>query len=131
MKSITKADLKLRDELCSQIRKAHEALEVAVDAFNNAMVEPWGAVEDALEKYNSIVSDLESWKEDITSQIQEYIDERSEKWQEGDRGQAYQEWLSAYENTSIESVEMSMPDTVDFNVEGVADDIESLPENPN
>jgi hypothetical protein len=48
-------------------------------------------------KYNDVVENLNNFIEDQRSQMQNYFDGRSEKWQESDKGDAYQNWIDAWE----------------------------------
>ena len=55
-------------------------------------------------------------------------DERSEEWQEGDTGQAYQEWISQFEN-ELEEIELEEPDDVDV-PESPAEQLDGIDDEP-
>lgn len=81
------------------------------------------AVEEAREKINGIIAEINEAKDDAREilddaamEAESYWDERSEKWQEGDRGQAYDEWknrlreLADAAAETVEDVEITPPE---------------------
>lgn len=129
MTKLTKAQIKERDEVCSNLRDQHEALEEALEKFNDIVAAAWAEhVDPALAKYNDAAQAAQDWKQGICDAIDGYVGERSEKWQEGDRAQAYDAWKSSYESEEIEQVEMEQPEPVEFDVDLMADVIEQLAE---
>lgn len=55
-----------------------------------------------LDRFNIAVSDLMSVAADIANNIQCYVDDKSEKWAESERGEMTMEWLAEYENYTAE-----------------------------
>jgi hypothetical protein len=51
---------------------------------------------------------------------QEYFDDRSENWQEGERGEAYQEWIDSLD---------ALRDTAE-GIADIADELDDVPEAP-
>jgi hypothetical protein len=98
-----------RDVICQQLRTQYEALEEAVDAFNAAMEAQWEGVANALEAYNSTVEQANEWLSMVSSEIEAYMSDRSEKWQDSERGQAYEQWKNEFESNDLEAVELDMP----------------------
>lgn len=70
-----------QDELREQITKL-------VDDFNEKYVNP----------LNEKLEEVRGFVEDIHSERQTDFDGKSERWQEGERGQAAQDWLQEWEN---------------------------------
>lgn len=155
MKKLTKQEIVDRDAICSKLRDAREqvdtaltefntkrgeaytALAAAVEAFNDTQTEEWDKVSQAIADYNEVVTEADQWKTDVASQIDEYMSERSEKWQEGDRAQAYTDWKSAFEDASIEEMSVEEPDQIEIeepqelsveDLEDAADQLEQMPE---
>ena len=112
MKRLSKADIKARETHAVAIAELAGRVSGAVDDANVL-----------IEELNELVDAATQWTQDIQSQIQEYMEERSEAWTEGERGQAYEEWVVAYELEleSVESLEFEGPDV---------DEFEALPEEP-
>jgi hypothetical protein len=65
----------------------------------------------AIGEYNSALASVTEWRDGITQEMQDYFDERSEKWQDGDAGQAYQEWIGEWAGLELEEVDVpDLPD---------------------
>ena len=53
-------------------------------------------------------------------------DDKSEKWQEGDRGTAAREWIDSFDNVELDDAEMEAPEPLEeVEAEGL-DDLENL-----
>jgi len=90
MKKIKKADI---DRLADLGRQFEEHLAAIDQIMANARSE----IEDLVDKANDVRKKAHGVIEDITNEMDSYYDDRSEKWQEGDNGQAYQEWKNEVE----------------------------------
>lgn len=130
MKALNKNNLSEKDGHVSKLREKFDALSEAVEKFNEAHMEEYyllmdainkhndkvselfAEVEEAVDEYNSAVEDAEQFRTDITSEMEDYRADRSEKWQESDAGQQYQEWVSAWEE-ELRVIEISRPDPID------------------
>lgn len=126
MTKLTKSDEKTRDEHIAALRKAQEQLEDAASAYNNKIISAWLEFSEVLNHYNDAVSDADGFRNDIAESQQTYIDEKSEAWQEGDRGSAYSDWKSHWEE-EFEPLQVDGP--VDIELDGLdhADKLEELP----
>jgi hypothetical protein len=118
MKELSKADRQEMDVQFKALQTAWDALQHAVQHFNAWMDEEWHHVRAAEEDYNKAVADFRTWQADIAQQINDYIESRSEKWQAGDTGQAYQGWVEPWENEDlIEYVTLDKPDEIETTVD--------------
>lgn len=102
MKSIGKAAIKTKADLSARLSSTRELLDRAVS------------------DYNEVLQEAKEFAESIAEGIQEYIDGKSEKWQEGDAASAYSEWQSAWAEFS--------PEVFELEDEGFVDALERLPE---
>lgn len=124
MKKLSKDDRATRDRLMADLEIKAAAIEEAW-----SMVE--GAHEQlglAMSEYNSIVADAVLWRDEMVQQMTDYQSDRSEKWQEGDAGQAYQGWLDEWESADLDAIEI--PDLPDQPECPHRDVIDNLPEEP-
>jgi len=126
MQKISKTQLVTRDTLCRALEESYAALEKAVDAFNTARTELWDAVAVAQDAYNQVVADANEWLEDIASQLEDFVQKHSEKWQEGDRGKAYSAWYETF-NNALEASELTEPDGLELET---SDQVETLADCP-
>lgn len=146
---ITKAEGKRREELADKCDEAQNALANAIADYNTAlesasdyvariMLAPLqfndderaeiafavctaaDAHSDAVNAYNDVMTEAKEFVEEVASRLREVYDNRSEKWQEGDKGQSADAFIQTWESFS--------PDE-ESELEGnVADEFERLPE---
>lgn len=110
MKRITKAQQENIDKAISEATKAEEDLVSAIEEYNQHRDEIVSVVEQALETYNDKLIAIKDVYEGIAEEARNYYDERSEKWQEGDAGTNYNEWVDALEAVEFDEVELDLPD---------------------
>lgn len=121
MKKLTKEQIAERDDLQQKLGGAYTALETAIDAFNAAVDKAWDDVEKAQTEYNQLIYDANQWQLQIVESIQEFIDDHSEKWQEGDKGQSYVAWKEEFD-AEFSGVDLEKPDELTISdVEDVAE----------
>ena len=86
-----------------------------------------GDLENAVSDYNQIVADAAAWRDEIVSEMEDYANERSEKWPESDAGQAFESWKQEWESASIEEADVEIPEPVDLDLP-CDDDLDGLPD---
>jgi hypothetical protein len=91
------------------------------------MNETWERVESALLSLNEKIIEAEEWRGDMASEMQDYFDERSERWQESDAGSNYQDWLTEW-GSELPEVELDAPEDVEMPEVEALDTLEGLPE---
>jgi DNA repair ATPase RecN len=153
MRKLDKATCAQRDEITGRVRsrasdlqeaaetfntaidEAWETLEAAIEAFNTTLEEKWEPIEQASNDYNEAVNDANAWKQDVAGDIQSYMDDRSEKWQEGEAAGRYTAWKEQFEEEfetadleRPEPIEVEQPGHIDLDLEDVAELLEQLPE---
>ena len=129
MNKLAKKQLKQRQDLSAQMEAAKEELEAAVETYNGAMSEAWEKVSEALNRLNETITAADEFRSEIESEQEEYYDERSERWQEGDAGQAYQAWKEDW-GTELSEVEMEKPDDLEMPDVEAVENFEMLNEEP-
>lgn len=120
---------KKRDDLADRLEALHSELEEAVSAFNAAMTERGGDVTDALKAYNDVLAEARSLVEDTASEARDAFDEKSERWQEGDKGAALSSWADELEGVDLEDMEIDLPEDIEL-PDGHAETLRDLPERP-
>lgn len=117
-----------RDQLVKDLQEHVSKLEDAVNVYNDETAKLRAPVETALAAYNEIAEQARGFAEDIANQADSDISDKSEKWQEGERGQAATEWKDAWEGIDISEVEVEWPEDLTIEAPSHADDLEQLPE---
>lgn len=119
MLKISRAALNTLAETSSEIGALFEELEVAHQDF----MDRCQTVVDKIDEAKSSAMDI---MENSANDAEEYHGDKSEKWQEGERGQAYYEWMGRLREISdamqdaIDLPEVSMPERPEW-VDNLAD----------
>ena len=130
MKTLTKAHLAARDALCVRLVQSYCALGAALQLTTDTLATAWETVNTALDAHNAIVGEANDWREDIASQIQNTIDDHGDQWQESMRGQAYAEWVDAWENGTLDTIELEAPEMPELDIDDQSTALGGLPEEP-
>lgn len=112
MKKFSKEQLDSIEKAVSDVRDAERDLNDEIKMFNEHMDGFRSDVELAIEKYNNKLASLKEVYTGLAETAREYYDERSEKWQEGDAGQAYSDWCDEMENVDLEPINIELPEEV-------------------
>jgi uncharacterized protein with von Willebrand factor type A (vWA) domain len=127
---LTKTQITRRDELVAKLEAAEEKLHEAVGSFNDKMQALYDEeVQPVLEAHNDLVAEANELREEIGGEQNDYLSGRSEKWLEGERGQAYQEWIDAWSN-DLESVFIEAPEPLDEPDCTASEALRDMPEEP-
>lgn len=128
MFKLTKAELIQRVDLVERLNAAATKVEEAIDTFNERLAEQKEALEAAVVAYNEILSEVREFAEEIATEAESAISDKSEKWQDGDKGQAATEFKDAWEGLSFDDLELDLPEELTFEAPGHSDDLENAPE---
>lgn len=114
MKRISKAQIEERERIKGELEEHKAEVSRRVSAANAVIADAneWigkvndeiNSVNEAIANYNQALSDGETWAQEVAGEIQSYMDERSDKWQESDAAEYYREWLSPYESYAMDEV---------------------------
>jgi hypothetical protein len=125
------------DSYNTEVDRLYGALAEALDVYNNGISEAFDLLlATPLEEYNQAVTDALQWGQDAADEIEDYMSDRSDKWRESDRGQAYEEWQNEFASFNPEEIEIDQPELVEveepeeltLEEENPADELDQLPE---
>lgn len=117
-----------RQSIVERLRVQREVIEARVDDFNGAASTAWDRVRLALEDYESVRTEAEELRDEVVSDGESAISDKSEKWQEGEKGQAASSWVEEWSGLDLEEIELEEPDEIEIPDLSHADDLEALPE---
>ena len=78
------------------------------DAHQAKLTEAAGKISDAISEYNALLDDAREFCADIAQTAQDEWDDKSEKWQESDRGTDCAGWIEGWRDVELE--ELDEPD---------------------
>jgi cobalamin biosynthesis protein CbiD len=90
-----------RDDLIARILAAKAELAAKIEAANDAIRD----ANVAREAFNTLVNDASEWAQAVADALEEQIGEKTERWQEGETGQAVAAMLSEYQSFSPDEIE--------------------------
>lgn len=112
---------------CNRDEAMRRSIGLALDIANKQLT----AVNSLISEYNELIVEFNGYMEDIHSDHREKFDGYSDKWQDGDRGQAVLEWLNELEMFGIEEVpELDIAEFLDIDLVSFQDELNELKEEP-
>jgi hypothetical protein len=114
VKGLKKAQSTELSKWSGDLDTAFQDLDEACIAYNEAVGDEAKAkakagVEAAIEEYNKQIVDANDFLSGIGAEIREYIDGKSEKWQESDKASDYEAWAEEWEQ-ELDAVSWDMLD---------------------
>lgn len=90
---ITKADDKRIREALEKLATQRAAVEAEVEAFNSYLSTIRHNLQAAIDTHDEAVQELRGLVEDIHREADEEFSGKSERWQDGEKGEAAREWI--------------------------------------
>jgi hypothetical protein len=124
---LTKDELKVRDALAAKITEVSDALEDALDDFNQIVTDAWEDLSAAQEVYNAAVAEARAFVSEVREARMEEYEQHPESWQESEEGVAAAAWLEEWEY-EFDDADMDKPEPLDPPDLGYGELLNSLPE---
>ena len=104
------------EKLKKKLSEDYTAIDAALSSYNEELTALQEHVQEQINFYNNSLSELRSFAENIAAERRNEYEDKSESWQDGDNGQAADEWISTWENADLEDVAIEFPGelTIDF-----------------
>lgn len=128
MKKLSKGQLAEKTKVGAALNTAAEDLRAAIEKYNETAAEQWVAVAEAVEKYNNAIAETDDFRNDVIATMEDFRAEKSDKWQEGEAGEAYGNWIQEWENIELESCDIDQPDPLDEPDLVGEEDVDQLPD---
>lgn len=119
MKKLNKEQTAQHTKLSEVLHDAHEELDGAIKKYNEKVAVAFSELESLVDTFNAKITTANDFIGEVHSEQESFFDEKSEKWQEGDIGSAYTDWMSTWE-LEIEAIELDNPgelETPDIDIE--------------
>src|SRR5215510_11550487 len=101
MKKLDKSQEAQREEFIKQLTAAHDGVKEA----HSKLVSETDAYNSAIQTYNEVLVNVETWTGEITSSMSAYMEEKSERWAEGEAGTEYGDWKDTWDGISFEQID--------------------------
>jgi hypothetical protein len=106
---------------------AGKKIEEAVSEYNQEVEKLRTPVELAVTEYNELVGEARTLCSEVAAIASDSIGDKSEKWQEGDKGQAAQEWADAWDGVDLSDMDYQWPDELVIEIPTYDSDLQELP----
>jgi hypothetical protein len=110
MKKLSKHEVEAKDDLVSDFQKKSAEVERLWSEYEDAV----NALNEAISDLNSTVDDMNSFVQEVATQMEDFYDEKSEKWQQSDTGSAYSDWKSEWEQIEVSMMDEIAVDAIDL-----------------
>jgi uncharacterized protein YukE len=130
---LARAELKRIEDLVDRLTGAERMLDEAITEFNEELK---ALKEDKLlpkiETYNQVLRDAREFAEDIASRLDDKISERSESWQESEKGEAAIAFKESWETIGyeLEEIDLELPEDIEMPELGHAEVLQEAPTEP-
>jgi hypothetical protein len=95
---IDKRDAKRIEDLADRLGEQREGIDNLIDVINEFIADRVGDLNLRIVDYNDTLGEARGVIEDIHSQADSDYQDKSEKWQDGERGSITKEWIEAVES---------------------------------
>lgn len=129
MKKLSKDDVVEKDKIASELSEKRDTLIEAVDVFNAEVKAAYQKLAQFVEPYNVAIEHAKDFVDRVADEQQAYFDEKSETWQEGEKGEEYQAWIEEWGSMFLEECLISIPEDFDH-PEDLSEELEGLSNSP-
>lgn len=109
---LTKSERTAIDTVAANLERLRCDLGTAVEAYNELCSKAFSDVEAAKVKYNECLAEVRDVRDEIVERLQDEFDDKSEKWQSGERGEQAQAFIDSLESLHLDEDDLPEPDEV-------------------
>jgi hypothetical protein len=124
---LTKQEDAQRAKLQVALSDARAILDAKIEDVNDALQTAVDALEGAITDYNSALDDARNFVVDIVSQAEEDFSDKSERWQEGERGEIVRAWIDEWDNAQLDDIDAPEIERIAIDADDHADILDQLP----
>jgi hypothetical protein len=122
--------LQERAELVKKLRRAKTVVEVGLVVANSAIAKAIKTARTAVDEYNKLVAEAESFRSAVEGDIEDFVDEKGFDWQCTDEGQEYQYWYENWRDVELLEIAIDLePD--EMAIDGAMDHADHLEKTQN
>lgn len=125
---LTKDQAAEKSRLTDEIVGAKAKIEQAMQAYNTSVAALRPPVEEVVTQLNNLLAEAREFCSGIAAKAQDDIDEKSDKWQDSDAGQAAMEWQQGWEGVELDDLDYQWPDELEIDIPDYDEALEDLEE---
>jgi glutamate/tyrosine decarboxylase-like PLP-dependent enzyme len=121
---LSKANQKQKEEFTHQLREKFEAFEEL-----QLKKAPVDELTHSLAEFLVVLSEVETFRDELATEFRDQFEEKSDKWQESDAASEAEEFISAWEEADFS--EPDLGDLTELELDDYAGNLEDLPDEVN
>lgn len=125
MFKLNKSEEAKLDALIEDARSELEELNNEIIQANYELERIKDNVGAAVTRYNGELRKLRAFIEAWVEEWRTEWEDKSEKWQDSERGEAISQWMDEWQNVMLEEAELDLPDDIN-NIDDPFDELEHL-----
>lgn len=129
--NLTKDEKKRLAEYRDRLGKEQSDMSAILEEQAEVIEAAYEKINGAIETYNGVLADARGFIEDIVSERNGDFEDKSERWQEGERGEVIREWIDSFDNAMSELEDVEAIEHESFSVDVAHSDVlDALEEEP-
>jgi hypothetical protein len=108
----SRGQLAQRDTLAQELRQKVKILNTAIATFNRDVAHLSRALAEAQADYNQTLELARALTGNVAEAAQQEFDAKSEKWQDGEKGQQVRQWIEQWE-MSLDDIDLDLPEPLE------------------
>lgn len=129
MKNLTREQIQSKLNLAQRLSEVGEDLQGAIARHNLLLEAARNEIEALVGRYNEVRQEAQDFIEGVHDEQESYSSDRSDRWHEGDAGEAYGEWKDAW-GIDLEEVDITLPDEIGEVTLDAVEVLRDLPDHP-
>lgn len=124
---LSKTDVTQKSEMVDAIRTAEKKVKDAINIFNEEKQQALDELNGEIAAFNKVLDEVRDFATSIETTMQSIFDDKSETWQQSDKGQEFEAFLGEWSNFSLEDLPEEEVNDIEIDLSH-ADDLENLPD---
>jgi uncharacterized protein YukE len=113
MLRLTNVQCSSKQELLDRLKAARAEFEVALEMYNTLLLAMTQSLTGKVDAFNEVVEEINEWKDSVHADLSDHFDSKSERWQNGDSGAEYSEWMEQFTG-QMDTLSIELPEPIEL-----------------
>ena len=113
MLKLTAEQRQFKQELIQKLKTARAEFEAALDMYNTLLIAMTQALTAKVDAFNEVIEEINEWTDGAHTELSDFFDSKSERWQSGDTGAQYSEWMEEF-TTKLDELSIDLPEAIEL-----------------
>lgn len=111
--AFTRSDIVRQDAICARLDTERVLVAVALAKYNAIVAAAQAEANITVEQYNEVLEEARGFLEDIVDQANDDFGDKSERWQDSDRGEEVRDWIDEINDARNDIDDLELLETED------------------